>query len=108
MSDPLKPIQLSNLVVGQSVYTLLDGQEWLVQSTDQNKFTRLAILKKKKDSDWGTYTLNEAHASNFSLTQPTDEEVEANTKKYNEKKNAKAGDPNYFACSCAPEGKTEC
>jgi len=108
MTSPLQREQLSDLTQGQSVYALLDGQEWIVQSTDRNKFTRLAVLKKKDDPEWGTYTLNEASASKFSLIPPTLEEVVANQKAYEEKMNIKPGDRNYFACSCSPEGKNEC
>ncbi len=75
MSNPLKPNEISDLLPNQSIYELINGQEWIVESTSRNEFTRLAILRKKDDPDWGTYTLNEIEASDFSLSFPTSEEI---------------------------------
>lgn len=75
-SKPLHPHQLSDLLPQQSIYELISGQEWVVESIDRNENTRLAILRKKDDLSWGTYTLNERSAPGFSLTRPTAEEIE--------------------------------
>jgi len=105
----LIPENISNLLPNQSVYELINGKEWIVESTDRNKFTCLAVLRKKDNPNWGTYTLNEGSAPQFSLTPPTTEEIKVAQEaqeKMNEPK--KLGGPNYFACSCGLEGKKEC
>jgi hypothetical protein len=76
MSTPLLPEQLSDLHPKQSIFELINGQEWVVESTDRNEHTRLARLRKKDDPEWGTHTVNERSANEFSLICPTDQEIE--------------------------------
>ncbi len=75
MTDQLKPEQLSELVPGQVLFSRDRDQEWVVESISRNGHTRLALIRKKNDPEWGTCTVNERMAKDFALRRPSREEI---------------------------------
>lgn len=107
MTERLQSEELVNLKPNQSVFDV-SGEEWTVESVGENEFTPFAIVHKKYNTKWGTFTINKSSASEFSLIRPSEEEIRMYVEKLEKDSNKKPGDRDYFACHCSPEGKQEC
>ncbi len=107
MTERLQSEELVNLKPNQSVFDL-GGEEWIVESIGENELTPFAIVHKKYNIEWGTFTINKSSASEFSLVSPSEEEIRIYVEKLEKDSNKKPGDRDYFACHCSPEGKHDC